>query len=347
MTPVAAAPRATVLVPTHDHASLLGHAVGSALAQTVGQLEVVVVGDGVGDDTREVVAALAADDERVRFVDNPKGPRHGEVHRHAALAQARAPVVCYLSDDDLWMPDHVEVMLGLLEDADFASAPPARFSDAQHVEVLPADLAMPFYRELLLAGTNRVPLSCAAHTLAMYQRLPEGWRPAPESTPTDLHMWQQFLADPTCRAASSTTPTVLNFPEATRTDWEPARRIQELERWSARIGDAREREHLLAALLGGMLVPTQIGEIPRLRATLEAQRREVDSLHAQLDQSREPLERIRTLEGELARERERAGADRARSAELRALEGSRGYRALRLAQRAKRRLIGAVGRSGA
>ncbi len=62
----------TVIVPTHDHAGLLGMSVGSVLEQTFADIDVVVIGDGVGDDTRDVAAGLVAADARVRFVDLPK-----------------------------------------------------------------------------------------------------------------------------------------------------------------------------------------------------------------------------------------------------------------------------------
>ena len=39
---------ATILIPTHRHASLLPYAVRSALAQQGTSVEVFVVGDGVG-----------------------------------------------------------------------------------------------------------------------------------------------------------------------------------------------------------------------------------------------------------------------------------------------------------
>jgi glycosyltransferase involved in cell wall biosynthesis len=99
---------ATVLIPTHDHGPTLRYAVQSALAQTVADLEVLVLGDGAPDVTRELMDELTRADPRVRWLDNPKGPRNGELHRHAALQEAQGEIVCYLSDDDLWLPGHVE-----------------------------------------------------------------------------------------------------------------------------------------------------------------------------------------------------------------------------------------------
>ncbi len=105
---------ATVVVPTHDHGPTLRLSLASALAQTVEDIEVLVIGDGVPDVTREILADLGRRDERIRFFDHPKGPRNGEVYRHAALKDARGEVVCYLSDDDLWLPEHLETLVALL-----------------------------------------------------------------------------------------------------------------------------------------------------------------------------------------------------------------------------------------
>lgn len=236
---------ATVIIPTHNHGPLLYHSVRSALTQTVNDIEIFIIGDGVSDVTRKIVAELKQDG-RIRFFDHPKSPRTGEAYRHAALAEARGEIVCYLADDDLWLPNHLEVMQHILADADFTHAP-YFLVDAQGIlrARITADLALPFYRQQILAGTNYIPLSCAAHTLEFYRQLPYGWRTTPPGVPTDLYMWQQILGQPHCRALSSTRLTTLNFPSPLRPDWSPEQRLAELESWSKRI---REPELQLAAL---------------------------------------------------------------------------------------------------
>jgi glycosyltransferase involved in cell wall biosynthesis len=58
-------PRVLVVVPTHDHPWALDLSVESALAQTVENLDIVVIGDGVVDETRDVVARLMERDDRI------------------------------------------------------------------------------------------------------------------------------------------------------------------------------------------------------------------------------------------------------------------------------------------
>lgn len=243
---------ATVLVPTHDHGPTLLRSIGSALAQTVSDLEVLVVGDGVPEVTRELMAELTSSEPRVTFFDNPKGARHGEEHRHAALKEAQGEIVCYLSDDDLWLPNHVEQLRALLSEGDFAHTLPLRIDPEGRIHHWQVDLELPFYRELLLGGENRVPYSCAGHTLELYRRLPAGWRSGPEGIPSDLHMWQQVLSVPGCRATSGTRPTVLHFPSHERGGWSSEKRLRELDTWTARMTDPAWRDafpqHVLDAV---------------------------------------------------------------------------------------------------
>jgi hypothetical protein len=230
--------KATVLIPTHDHGPTLRHSVTSALTQSVKEIEVFIVGDGMPETARDVARSLARLDSRIRLFENSKAPRHGETLRHEALREAVGQAICYLSDDDLWMPDHIETMLALLENCDFANALPLYAERRQGLGSWTVNLGSDYFRRLILSGTNRIPLSCAAHTVDMYRRLPYGWRTTPAGTPTDLYMWQQFLSDPGCRAKSAMRPTVVCFPAPPRTSMTATERAAELAEWSGRITGA-------------------------------------------------------------------------------------------------------------
>lgn len=242
------APLATVLIPTFNHGSTIRYALETALWQSV-PVEVFVIGDGVPAASRASLRTLTQADGRIRFFDHPKHRRRGEPYRHAALQEARGRIVCYLCDRDLWLPDHVERMLGLLERADFAHSLSLHIRPDGDTLFFPCDLASPVDRERMLREENRVAFSCAAHTLEMYRRLPQGWDTTPAGKWTDWHMFQKFLAHPACRCASGTYPSALTFPSPPRIDWNEAQRLAELAAWRARIDTAAQRQSLALGLL--------------------------------------------------------------------------------------------------
>jgi hypothetical protein len=273
----AGAPVATILVPTHDHAATLDLAVRSALEQTVAEIEVVVIGDGVGDDTRAVIAGLRREDARVRFLDFPKGPNHGEIHRGAAIEETRAEIVCYLCDDDLLLPEHVESMADLLAAADLANSQNGYLGADGSWHPYLSDLASPQCREWLLRpDRNSVSLTGTAHTVAAYRRLPNGWRTTPPGRWPDHYMWQQFLAQSWVRAATAGRVTAVQFPSHVddRASLPPERRRAELSAWCEQLAtdEGRARfeasvqhavmaqataEHLLREGLGEALISTE------------------------------------------------------------------------------------------
>lgn len=114
-------PLVTVTIATYNRAALLmERAVPSALRQSYPNLEVVIVGDGCTDDTGERIARL--NDPRVRFVNLPERGSYPETQRYRWMVAGTVPInhaldlaqgrwIAHLDDDDIFEPDHVEVML--------------------------------------------------------------------------------------------------------------------------------------------------------------------------------------------------------------------------------------------
>jgi hypothetical protein len=243
-----------VLIATHDRGDLLPYAVASALAQTVKEIEVLIVGDGVSDATRTVAAGLARLDTRIRFLDFPKAPNRGEANRHAAVLQARGTIVCHLDDDDLWLPDHVETMLSLLRDANLAMTLPVLVEADGAVVPFPVDLSLETHRLLFshLRSTFASSPTFVAYRAATYLGLPLGWAPPPCGPASDKFVWAQFLALPDRRVVSSFHPTAVGLPSPQRQHFSPEQRVRELRTWAERLaapdGPARLRQDVLAWL---------------------------------------------------------------------------------------------------
>lgn len=242
---------ATILIPTFRHARLVPFSVRSALDQEGASVEVFVVGDGVEDGTRAALEALG-DDERLRFFDFPKGERHGELHRHEALHEASGRIVCYLSDDDLLLRDHVAEMARLLEDADFAHSVSARLRVDGTLEYFPWNYSRREFVEVGLGRKASIGLTGTAHTLEAYRRLPDGWRTTPPGGPTDHYMWRQWLELPGLRTAMGDRLTYLTFPDPWWGQLPEGERAAALEDWFRRSrepGFAEELDRMLQAAM--------------------------------------------------------------------------------------------------
>jgi len=229
--------KATVLIPSHSNGRTLEVSTASALAQTHADLEVIIVGDGISDEGREAAFAMVSRDARVRFRDNPKGERHGELHRHQALEEAQGEAIFYLSDDDLWLPWHLEVLIPILSRADFVGGTVTRVRRDGSLDSLAHDLSIPRARRLFLRGANRLPLSGAAHRLDSYVRRSTHWHPTPLDMATDLYFFNGFLADSAMRAASCGRASVLSFPSRERRGMTSRERSDELRAWLSRMSD--------------------------------------------------------------------------------------------------------------
>ena len=106
-------PLLSVVIPTRDRADRLAGAVASVLAQSMADLEVLVVDDGSVDDTRAVLDRLAASDRRVRCVAGPGG-RGPVAARNAGIAASKSAFVAFLDDDDRWAPAKAQRQLDAL-----------------------------------------------------------------------------------------------------------------------------------------------------------------------------------------------------------------------------------------
>ncbi|MFC1773989.1 glycosyltransferase family 2 protein [Pseudomonadota bacterium] len=242
---------ATIIMPTFNHGGTIEYAVASVLNQTISDFELFIIGDGVPESSKEMIQVLADSDPRIRFFDNPKHSRRGEPYRHQALQEARGKIVCYICDRDLWLPNHLEYMQALLQNADFAHCLSLHIFTGDKYRFFPIDLSNPFYRKYMQErhAHNRVAFSCAAHTIDMYRRLPIGWETTPEKIFTDWYMFKKFLAVEDCRCVSGTYPSAITFPSPPRLNCSQEERIAELQHWANRVSTAEGRmQYVIEAL---------------------------------------------------------------------------------------------------
>jgi len=203
-------PRVTILLPTHNRADVLACAIRSVLWQTEQDFELLIVGDGCTDGTRDVVAGFR--DPRILWFELPKAPFSGYANRNVALRLARGRYITYAQHDDIMLPDHVAQLIAGVEAAgtDWAYSRP--------LWCLPDGLMLPFLIDLtdddqlrhFLEVENHIPSCCVLHRRDALERV--GYWPEDVAQTADLICWRRIiLTSAARRAAHVPVPTALHF----------------------------------------------------------------------------------------------------------------------------------------
>jgi len=108
-------PAVTVVVTCFNYGRWLPESVGSVLAQTFADFELIIVDDGSTDDSLEVARRLAAGDERISVVTQPNSGQPA-IPRNVGVGRARGRYIVCLDADDVLGPNVLERCRSELED---------------------------------------------------------------------------------------------------------------------------------------------------------------------------------------------------------------------------------------
>ncbi len=98
-----------VVMPTYNRESYLREAIDSILNQTVKPGDIFICDDGSTDNTQSVLRSYG---EKIRWVTiQNSGPA---MARKIAIENTTAPWVALCDSDDVWMPDHLERLMGAI-----------------------------------------------------------------------------------------------------------------------------------------------------------------------------------------------------------------------------------------
>lgn len=101
----------SVIIPTYNFARFIREAIDSALAQTIADIQVVVVDDGSTDNTPEILAGIQ--DSRVEVVRTVNQGICTALNE--GLARARGKYIAFLGADDRFLPDKLERQVRMME----------------------------------------------------------------------------------------------------------------------------------------------------------------------------------------------------------------------------------------
>jgi glycosyltransferase involved in cell wall biosynthesis len=103
--------KVSIVLPTYNGARYLREAVDSCLNQTFSSLELIVVVDGSTDNTDEILKTYG---DSIRIVRNQHNLGLAK-SLNIGFAEASGELFSWTSDDNLFMPEAIEAMVGYLE----------------------------------------------------------------------------------------------------------------------------------------------------------------------------------------------------------------------------------------
>ncbi len=106
-------PLVSVITPAFNASRFLPDCLESVRRQTVTDWEHVVVDDGSTDETRAMLEAAAALEERLRPILLPRNVGVAEA-RNAALQNARGRYFAFLDADDSWLSQKLELQIAFM-----------------------------------------------------------------------------------------------------------------------------------------------------------------------------------------------------------------------------------------
>ncbi len=105
-------PLVSVIIPAYNHEHLISATLESVFSQTLTDFELIVVDDGSRDRTAAVVASFK--DERLKLVRQEN--RGTAVAINRGLELSRGHYIAILNSDDIFMPERLALLLGLLRE---------------------------------------------------------------------------------------------------------------------------------------------------------------------------------------------------------------------------------------
>lgn len=115
--PLRSSPLVSVVMPVFNAAKFIRESVGSVLAQTYQDWELLLVDDGSTDGSSEIARRFSeSEPTRIRYLEHPGHANRGAtVSRNLAIQHARGPYIAPLDADDVWFPQKLAEQVALME----------------------------------------------------------------------------------------------------------------------------------------------------------------------------------------------------------------------------------------
>ncbi len=114
-------PLISIIIPTYNRSHLLGETLDTIIAQTYINWECIVVDDGSGDYTRELMELYTARNHKIFYYQRPVDRLKGANScRNYGFEKSVGQYINWFDDDDLMHPEKLQRQLTFLEETDYS-----------------------------------------------------------------------------------------------------------------------------------------------------------------------------------------------------------------------------------
>lgn len=110
-------PKVSIIMPVYNAESYIYESVGSVIAQTYDDWELICFNDASTDGSHKMLYSLSLTEKRMRIIDSPVNVKQG-AGRNRGIREARGEFVMFLDADDTLRPDALRLCVEAAETAD-------------------------------------------------------------------------------------------------------------------------------------------------------------------------------------------------------------------------------------
>ncbi len=107
-------PKVSVIIVTYNRPQLLPLAIKSVLGQTYQDFEILIIDNGIEQPAKKILAGL--DDSRIKYLPQIENTDCSG-GKNIGIKYAIGEFVAFLDDDDIWLPEKLELQVKALEQA--------------------------------------------------------------------------------------------------------------------------------------------------------------------------------------------------------------------------------------
>lgn len=108
-------PLVSVIIATYNRSNILNYTISTVLNQNYQNFEILVVGDHCTDNTEQIVFSF--NDPRIKFFNLPENFGEQSYPNNFGFEQSKGDYIAWLNHDDLWYPEHLDLLITEIEQA--------------------------------------------------------------------------------------------------------------------------------------------------------------------------------------------------------------------------------------